>query len=384
MPTPPTPPTTPPAATPAAQTATRLAFLVAGLAIAAWAPLVPYAKARLGVSDGALGLLLLCLGAGSTIAMPIAGALCGRIGCRQVLLAGTALACIMLPPLAILSSIPLMAAALFLFGAGVGSIDCAVNVQAVLVQQAAGRPLMSGFHGLFSIGGIAGAGATSLLLGWGVTPLQATLLAAVLAAALIIAARPGLLPTPAPEPGAFLVLPRGPVLLLAALCFIMFLTEGAMLDWGALFLTTERGVAESHAGFGYAVFAGVMTIGRLTGDRVVQRLGGRRVTALGASLAAAGLLLAVLAPSWQAALVGYALVGAGCSNIVPVLFSAAGRQTAMPEHAAVTALTTLGYAGILTGPALIGFAAHATSLTTAFLALAAALLAVALASRRLT
>lgn len=369
------------AGTPAARTATRLAFLIAGLAISAWAPLVPYAKTRLGVSDGALGLLLLCLGAGSIVAMPVAGALAGRVGCRRVIIAATALTSLTLPLLATLSSTPLMGGALFLFGAGVGSIDCAINIQAVIVQRESGRALMSGFHGLFSVGGILGAGAVSLLLGWGVTPLGTTLLAAAAALALLLLALPGLLQTPTSEPGAFLAMPRGPVLLLGLLCLVMFLTEGAILDWSALFLSTERGVAPAHAGLGYAVFATVMTIGRLTGDRVVHALGGRRVVAFGAALAAAGLALAVLTPAWQAAIAGYALVGAGCSNIVPVLYSAAGRQRAMPENAAITALTTLGYAGILAGPALVGFVAHATSLSVAFLVLAAALLAVALASR---
>ena len=178
-------------------------------------------------------------------------------------------------------------------------------------------------------------------------------------------------------------MPRGVVLLIGALAFVLFLAEGAVLDWSAVFLTSVRHMDAAYAGLGYAAFAATMTAGRLAGDRIVDRLGPRRVVLTGGLCAAAGFVASVAAPSWQAALGGYALVGVGCANIVPVLFSAVGRQTAMPENVAVPAITTLGYAGILAGPAGIGFVAHLTSLPTAFLVLAAMLAAVALGSRRL-
>jgi MFS family permease len=156
-----------------------------------------------------------------------------------------------------------------------------------------------------------------------------------------------------------------------------------VLDWSAVFLTSARGMETSYAGLGYAAFALTMTIGRLTGDRIVQRFGGANVIVFGGLCAALGFTLAALAPFWQPALLGYALVGVGCSNVVPVLFTSVGRQTVMPEHVAVPAITTLGYAGILAGPAVIGFVAHAASLPTAFLMLAIALLGVAAGGRLL-
>jgi MFS family permease len=165
--------------------------------------------------------------------------------------------------------------------------------------------------------------------------------------------------------------PHGIVLFIGALCFVAFLAEGAMLDWSAVFLTSVRGVETEYAGLGYAVFSLTMSIGRLTGDRIVQRFGGTGVIAFGGICASAGFAFATLVPWWQMTLLGYALIGVGCSNIVPVLYTSVGRQTVMPEYVAVPAITTLGYLGILAGPAAIGFVAHAASLSAAFLALSA-------------
>ncbi|WP_210639677.1 MULTISPECIES: MFS transporter [unclassified Pseudomonas] len=359
------------------QMSTRIAYLIAGIGIAAWAPLVPYAKVRADLDEGTLGLLLLCLGVGSILAMPISGALAARFGCRRVLSGGTLLICLALPLLATMTSLPWLVAALFLFGAGLGTVDSTVNLQAVIVERASGKTMMSGFHGMFSLGGIIGAAGVSALLGLGLSPLGATLVVnAVLLVALFKAA-PHLLPYGSESSGPAFAIPHGVVLFIGILCFIVFLAEGAVLDWSAVFLTTERAVDTAYAGLGYAAFALTMTVGRLTGDSVVHRLGAKRVIIYGGAIAATGFLLATLAPMWQAALLGYALVGAGCSNIVPVLYTAVGKQTLMPEAIAVPAITTIGYAGILAGPALIGFVAHGSSLSFAFGLIALSLVAVA-------
>ncbi|EPJ96766.1 MULTISPECIES: MFS transporter [Pseudomonas] len=359
------------------QMSTRIAYLIAGIGIAAWAPLVPYAKARANLDEGTLGLLLLCLGVGSILAMPISGALAARFGCRRVLSGGTILICLALPLLATMTSLPWLVAALFLFGAGLGTVDSTVNLQAVIVERASGKTMMSGFHGMFSLGGIIGAAGVSALLGLGLSPLGATLVVNGVLLVALFKAAPHLLPYGSESSGPAFAIPHGVVLFIGILCFIVFLAEGAVLDWSAVFLTTERAVDTAYAGLGYAAFALTMTVGRLTGDSVVHRLGAKRVIIYGGSIAAAGFLLATLAPMWQAALLGYALVGAGCSNIVPVLYTAVGKQTLMPEAIAVPAITTIGYAGILAGPALIGFVAHGSSLSIAFGLIALSLVAVA-------
>ncbi len=365
----------------AEQHATRAVFFLTGFGNSAWAALVPFAKIRAGVSDGALGLLLLCLGIGSIVTMPISGALAARFGCRRVMVAASLLIAATLPLLATVSPLPLLVLILMLFGAGIGAMDVAINIQAIIVERASGRSMMSGFHGLFSLGGIAGAGGMAALLSSGASLLGAASCVSLGIVATLAVSASHLLPYGARSGGPAFAIPHGIVLLIGMLCFVLFLAEGAVLDWSAVFLTSVRHMAASYAGLGYAAFAATMTIGRLAGDRIVRGLGPKRVVLTGGLCAASGFLIATAIPSWQIALIGYAIVGVGCANIVPVLFSAAGRQSVMPEHVAVPAITTLGYGGILAGPAGIGFVAHLTNLPTAFLALAAMLVAVSLSSR---
>jgi len=363
------------------QRSTRMLFFVGGEGAAAWASLVPLAKARAGLDEGTLGLLLLCLGVGSILAMPTAGVLVARYGCRKVLTVATVVICAALPILAVASTFPFLAIALFVFGAGLGSADCAFNIQAVMVETASQKPLMSGFHAFYSVGGIVGAVMVSGLLTLGATPLTSALAGVALMLTALFVAFRGLLSYGNPPEGPLLAVPRGVVLFLGVLCFVVFLVEGAMLDWSAVFLTEQRGIPSAQAGFGFACFSVAMTFGRLMGDTLVKKLGPRVIVVGGGSLAALGIVLTTLVPSWEISLVGYTLVGLGCSNIVPVLFSAVGRQRTMPPSVAVPALTTLGYGGILAGPAGIGFIAHHSSLVVAFLLIAGLMGGVAISGR---
>ncbi|MFZ3002915.1 MAG: MFS transporter [Undibacterium umbellatum] len=362
---------------------TRLAFLAAGLVVSAWAPLVPFAKDRLALDEAALGLLLLCLGAGSLCAMPMTGMLSARFGCRMVILTTGALTCLILPCLAIVSSPLLFGLTLFLFGAAVGTLDVAMNIQAVIVERNSGAALMSGFHGMFSAGGFLGAGTMALLLWLGMNTLAASIFLSLLVASMLAIASPHLLHEleASERDGPQFVMPHGAVIFIGVLCFIVFLAEGALLDWGALLLTAGRGMDAGQGGIGYAAFSVAMTLGRLTGDRVVQRFGGKLVMLAGGICAAAGFFAAVLATSPVIAILGFILIGIGASNIVPILFSAAGKQHAMPASLAIGAITTIGYAGVLAGPALIGFVAHAFSLNMAFAGLGIAMVLVAACAR---
>ncbi|MET0357122.1 MAG: MFS transporter [Cellvibrio sp.] len=364
---------------------TRLAFLAAGMAMSAWAPLVPYAKERMSLEQAELGVLLLCLGVGSLIAMPLTGILASRFGCRLVIMLSGLLTCLILPLLAIVPSPLLLALALFSFGAAIGTLDVSMNIQAVIVEKNQGGALMSGFHGLFSVGGIAGAGIMTLLLWSGLNTLWSSVIVAALVAVALLIANPDLLRTPetSERDGPLFALPHGTVIFIGALCFIVFLAEGAMLDWSALLLTSG-GLAAAQGGLGYATFSVAMTVGRLTGDKVVLRWGGKRVLFVGGICAAAGFFVAVFSPTPLIALLGFLLIGIGASNIVPILFTAAGRQKDMPAGLAISAVTTIGYAGILAGPALIGFVAHASSLHLAFAGLGCAMLIVAASARRAT
>jgi len=357
---------------------TRIAFFISGFGTAAWAPLVPFAKARVGLGNGTLGLVLLCLGAGSIMAMPLSGVAAGRFGCRAVLLTATGLMCLTLPLLTIVGSVYLLSVTLFLFGASAGSIDCAMNIQAIIVERASGRSMMSGFHALFSIGGIVGAAMVSVLLSFGASPFLSAFSVAIGIVLALSRAEAHFLRYGAAGKGPLFAIPRGIVLFIGILCFVVFLTEGSALDWSAVFLTSVRGVKPAYAGLGYVAFASMMTLGRLGGDTIAQRFGRGKIVVMGGLVAASGLALVALVPDWTIGLLGYALVGAGCANLVPILITAAGRQKDMPEHVAVPAVSTLGYAGILAGPAAIGFLAHAASLSTAFLIMAFLLLGVAM------
>ncbi|WP_316238397.1 MFS transporter [Bradyrhizobium sp. SZCCHNR1015] len=364
----------------AARLATRLAFFVAGFGIACWAPLVPFAKQRLGVDDATLGLLLLSLGVGSVASMLAAGLLSARYGSKPVVVvSGIALA-LFLPLLAIAATPATLALALFAFGAALGSLDVAVNIQAIDVERLSERPLMSGFHAQFSIGGFAGSGVMTALLAFDVAPLLGTLACCALALAAMIVAAPRLMASKPAQTGPLLVLPHGAVLLLAALAAIMFLVEGAMLDWSALLLAGSGRLPAAQAGLGYIMFSIAMTAGRLVGDAVVARIGDRATLLGGSAIAIAGFVLLLTAPLVAAAMAGFALIGLGASNLVPVLFRRAGAQTAMPVGLAVAAVTTAGYSGVLLGPAGIGFVAAATSLPAAFWMLAALLVIVLLSA----
>ncbi|URQ59725.1 MFS transporter [Pantoea alhagi] len=370
---------------PTVQLATRIIFLIAGIGVSTWAPLVPFAKSRLDVSDAALGGLLLFLGLGSLIAMPLTGSLVGKQGCKRVIVCSSLIVILMLPFMATLSSPVTLALALMLFGAAIGTLDVAMNIQAVEVEKAAERTMMSGFHGFYSIGGIAGAGLVSALLWLGLSPLQAVLAMLLLLLLLLLASQRGMLTERMHQQDTPLfVVPRGWVLFLGVLCFILFLTEGAVLDWSALLLTQERKMPAAQAGLGYAVFSIAMSIGRLTGDRIVNRFSNRLVLAGGCLCAALGVLLLISVDNVTIALLSFLLIGFGAANTVPILFSAAGRQTVMPVNMAVSAMTTIGYAGILAGPALIGFVAHGFGLVTAFAAIVVLLVAVAASARLVT
>jgi predicted MFS family arabinose efflux permease len=354
----------------AARLSTRLSFLVAGLVMASWAPQVPYAKARLGLNESAFGLLLLCLGIGSVLAMQVTGGVVARVGTRPVVLISGVGLCLTLPWLAYAGTTPSLALCLLLFGASIGSIDVAMNVHAVEVEQAAAEPLMSGFHGMYSLGGLIGAAGGTALLSSGLRPVTAAGVAAFAAAVLLVMAAPGLLRSKSVQGTPLIAIPRGIVILIGALAFVAFLTEGAILDWSALLLTGSFGVPEAQAGIGYALFSIAMAFGRLTGDRVVKRLGQRRTLLYGGLVVTAGFAVLLLLPSAWVASGGFLLIGLGAANLVPILFSTAGRQNAMSPALAIASMTTLGYAGILIGPAAIGFIASATSLRAAFAMLA--------------
>ncbi|WP_125720090.1 MFS transporter [Flavobacterium ustbae] len=350
-------------------------FFVCGFALSSWAPMVPFAKNRLNLNDGELGLLLLMLGGGAILMMPISGYLGQKIGNRIVITVSCLIIAFILPFLVFLDNVTAMATALFIFGAGIGTVDVSMNAVGVNLQNLYGRPIMSSLHGLFSVGGLVGSLGLGLLIKTGLEPLHAAVFIAVLVLLTVAFQYRKLFDASSERQtasthseekesvsgGKFAWMNRG-VLFLGMLCFIVFMSEGAMLDWSALFLHENRGMDESRAGIGYAVFSVAMAIMRLFGDGLVEKLSHRTVVTGGALTASAGLLMVILSPWISLTILGFFILGCGAANIVPVFFNEAGKLKNVPVAAAVAAISTMGYSGQLLGPVSVGFIAELSSL----------------------
>jgi predicted MFS family arabinose efflux permease len=362
-----------------ARTSTLLSFLLCGIAVSSWAPMVPLAKQRTGLNEAGLGLILLAMGAGAIIAMPFVGPVIQKKGSRKIIFVSSIVTAATLPFLTIVDTPALLAVALFIFGASLGCLDVSMNAQAVVVQEKVKRHVMSSFHGMFSLGGLSGAMIFGLLLLLHISPFISAVIISVALIVLAILFNKNFLDHPGSDEAASFSFrfPKGPVLLLGIFCFIVFLAEGALLDWSALFLRFNRGFGISMAGVGYAVFSVSMAIMRFTGDNLVHKYGPQKMVLWGGLLAAAGLLIAIVMPWKGISLFGFLLIGIGAANIVPVLFSAAGKAGKTSPELALAAVTTMGYAGQIAGPALIGFAAQLFTLPVALGILAVPLIVVA-------
>lgn len=350
--------------TSAARRACLLIFLVCGIGLSSWAPMVPVAKIKLGLDDATLGFVLLSLGAGAILMMPFSGMFINKYGSRKVMLLAATVISIMLPLLLLANSAILLAAALFVFGAAIGSIDVSMNAHAVLVQERYGRHIMSSFHGMFSVGGLLGSIGLGFLMKLGLSPTIAAVSISALLFLIAVSQYKNLFPHAEEDSveSFIFALPRGPVLILGLMCFTFFMAEGALLDWSAVFLQFNRNFEPSMAGLGFAAFSVAMAVMRLTGDKIIHKIGSSNVVLYGGLLASAGFLIAVSIPWPGAALIGFIMVGLGAANVVPIFFTAAGNIPNVPTSVSLAAVTTLGYAGQLAGPALIGFIAETTSL----------------------
>jgi fucose permease len=364
----------------AARIAVALIFFANGFAFASWVPHIPSVQARLGLSPSLLGLALFGAAVGGLIAMPLTGALIGRWGSRPITLLGSLLFLVLVALPVRAPSLPQLILALVAFGAANGVMDVAMNAQGVFVEQRLGRPIMSSLHALFSLGSLAGAGLSVVALKAGLTPPAHVALSAGFGLLLIAGAARWLMPTSlegAGSSGPSFVLPRGPLLLLGVMTFLILLTEGAMADWSAVYLRHSLSVSPELAGAGYAMFSVTMAAGRLAGDRLVTAFGPAPLLRLGGLLAATGLGTALALHQPLAALVGFGCMGLGLSNIIPLLFSAAGRTPGVSPSMAVAAVSTTGYGGFLAGPPLIGLVADWVGLPLALGLLAAFALLVA-------
>jgi predicted MFS family arabinose efflux permease len=356
-------------------------FFANGLGLGLWAGHIPVLQAAHGLDKAALGLALLGMALGAVIAMPLTGPATARYGSRRcTVVAGVVYATGLCLPFVAPGHMALAAAMLLLGGAN-GAMDVAMNTQASAIERAYGRAIMSSFHAFFSLGGVAGALLAGGAMAAGVPPAVAMGLSGVAITVAVLAAGRSLLHGGDGGGHAF-GLPGRAALGIGLLTLLALLAEGAVLDWSAVYLASDTGASTAAAAVGYAAFSATMTLGRLTGDRVVRRFGAGRTLGLSALLAGAALLLA-LSGGTVMGVVGFGLAGLGLANAVPILFSAGSRLPGMAPGVGVAMVATLGYAGFLAGPPLIGVAAEAVGLRWALLVIVPGLLVVALAGMRL-
>ncbi|MDA1238531.1 MAG: MFS transporter [Proteobacteria bacterium] len=369
---------------------TRFSFFGLGFATAAWAPLIPFAQQRLHFNHADFGLLLLCSGLGAMLAMPATGKIVQRVGCRVPIGFALLLLAVLLPSLSLWTTPLMMAITLFLFGTAAGSLGVALNIQAVVVEKNSLKSLMSGFHGMASLGGLAGVLTITALLALSITSVMSAFAVSLLLVIIIFLSVPysikaventSLEASSKVKKSIRQRLPQPLIILIGIACFIIFMVEGAAMDWSGIYLTQQYGVNTTFAGLAYTFFAIAMTTGRFTGHYLIRYFGEKKLLTYSAICATLGLALVSIAPYWWLVLVGYTLVGTGCSNIVPIMFSRAGRQTVMPSAVALSCVSTMAYTGILFGPAFIGMVSELIGLSTVFMALSGLLLLIVALNR---
>ena len=338
-------------------------FLLAGSGMGIWAAHIPLVQARLDIDPAVLGLALFCMAIGAIVTMPLTGIALGRLGSRFPA-ATTTIAFTALIPLPILApNVPFFFVSAFLFGTTMSALDISINVQATEIEAARGRPTMSSFHAFFSIGGLLGAVLGAAVVAAGLGDGRGALLIMAGLMAIAIPAALNLWPSDKPpEGGPAFVRPNRATLALGVMALLCFAVEGAVTDWSALYLARVKLAPPAAAAAGFAAFSVTMAFFRLVGDTVVDRLGPTRTIVLGGGGIAAGIALALVSPSPALSAAGFALVGVGAANVVPVVFGAASRIDGVPANLGVAAVATLGYAGFLVAPPTLGFVARSWGL----------------------
>jgi predicted MFS family arabinose efflux permease len=368
-----------------ASRALRTQFFVTGALFATWGVHVPTVKAHYGLGEQSLAIAMLASGVGALGALMQAGRVVGRYGPRVVSAVMGLLCCAAIASLLAFSHYAALLVVMGLFGLGASLFDVAINAEASEIERRAARPLMSGFHGMFSLGGMCGAGLGSAAPALGLSPQGHLLLAAGAALVALLLACRAMLPPPEPHAAGGkqpLSIPRGPLLLLGVLASMGLIAEGAMYDWSVLFMKQERGSQASTAALAYASFSGAMAAGRFGGDWVRARTSPTKLMRASGVLAAVGMALALAVPSPVMALAGFALVGLGLSNVVPVLFSAASQAPGVSPAHGIAAVSGVGYLGMMAGPPLIGLVAEHSSLTAGLLVVVVFAVFMALSARR--
>ncbi|MET3914868.1 putative MFS family arabinose efflux permease [Variovorax sp. OAS795] len=358
------------AATASTRWAARAQFFASGFIFATWGVHVPTVKAHYGIDEAQLGLAMLAAGAGAMLGLTSAGRWIGRHGARRMAALCGCIYALLLAGLIAMPGYLFLLALLAVFGLVTSVFDVAINAEAAQLELLGGQPLMSGMHGMFSLGGMAGAASGSAALAAGLGP-QAHLLWVAAAMVLMVAVSSWhMLPQPPAASDASAAdhsfrLPRGVLAVLGVLAALGLIAEGAIYDWSVLYMQQELGSPQNQAALAYASFSAAMAAARFGGDAMRARFSPAALLLGSGVLAAAAMTLVLLTDLPWLALVGFAGVGVGFANVVPILFGASARVPGVEPATGIAAVSAVAYLGFMAGPAVIGLLARAASLTAA-------------------
>ena len=365
-----------------ARLAVGYAFLINGIMFGAWASRIPAVQAHTGLDSTYLGFALLAAAGGAVLAMTFAGVLAGRYGSRPVTVAGLLGYAACVPGLALADSFATLTLALLCVGAFQGSMDVAMNANGLAVERAGTRPIMSRLHGTWSIGSFLGAFVTITAVTVGLSVLaQFCILAAWMAGSAVVLNRI-MLPHRQPTEGPALRRPPRRLLALGLMIFCGMLAEGSAGDWSGVFMRTSVLSTEQQAALTLGAFSVAMAFSRIIGDRMTERLGAGRLVTLGAVLGAAGLGMALGLNMVAPSVVGFTMLGLGLGAIVPIALRAGGSQPGISPGYGIAAVSTMGYAGMLAGPPIIGTVAGVVGLRSALALVVVLLVFLALTAGR--
>ena len=369
----------------AARVATRTQFFGLGALAGTWGVHVPTARSHYALDEAGLALALLAMAAGSVLALLRAGAVVSRHGARRVVIVAGVVLCTLLSLLFSSTQYAVLLGLMLAFGTASALVDVAINTEAAALEELGGIKVMSGFHGMFSLGGMAAAFVGAALLKTEVSAQAHLLCIALAVGAAMVVGSAYMLPTHAQDASrhAGYAWPRGPLLVLGLLAAAGMLAEGAMYDWSVLYLNRELGAAQAVAALGYASFSGAMALFRFGGDALRARYSAARLLGASAALSSAAMASVLLLGQPWLALPGFALVGVGLANMVPILFIEATRVKGVAPAAGIASVSSLGYLGFLSGPPLVGAIAHASTLTWGLVVVVLATLVLAWGARQI-
>lgn len=350
-----------------ARWSTRAQFVVLGVVSGAWGAHIPSVKQHFQLNEASLSMTLLALAVGVLFSLFFVGRVVARLSARISALIGGLLACAALSGILLAPSFAFVLPIAFFFGASASLFDVSINTEGTELEHLGKSPIMGNLHGMFSTGGMAGAALAAALLRAGVEPWQQLAMICATMAVVVAVASFGMLETHSSddEPKQHFAWPRGLLLVLGLLILAGMIAEGVMYDWSVLYLKQEIGMPQAQAAMGYAAFSAAMALARFSTDALRKRFSQRRLLFVGGCVAATSMAVVLLSRNASVAFVGFALVGAGLALVAPILFSAATRVPGVSRAAAIASATSIGYAGFMIGPPLIGGLAHASSLSIA-------------------